>query len=432
MEEDMFVFKIWRALPQVKSHRQMDEAESRHQHLVRCVSKAEKLTQRTGVQTRVIGWYYSQPKNTSPLSHIDLKFQAQHQSLDNGFVELIVSFLYHNQELKCTAYQITNPCPNRVRTATEESCKEQFNDEEIMEEFTLSLDGKSLMFNGIEIVLCEDCKMTEAIVAKAELTYKEIRIEVVPPRIIFEYSLMDVAQLHDVLITEESEAYQRVVDSQTNVSKLTQLQQGSRYIQGMIDLINGALIPNLNSLLAMKQQNKLNIEQLDKEIEQYKAAALESPKIKSSNTATAVIERKLEPEVSLTGSAVDTLYDLIDYSTLDLDLFPKSKPFSYHVETTHYKNKDEVQLSHEKVEAESELKTHPSQTKCSENGGNHSTNTQKEKRGTMEAQLNLLLPGTPKQKGIGGESQERTITIPRMNEAYGSWKGFRDNNVRKH
>lgn len=115
-----------------------------------------------------------------------------------------------------------------------------------------------------------------------------------------------------------------------SVSKLIRLQQGSVYVHGLIDLINGVLIPNLNNLLAMKKQNELNLSQLDEEIEKFRAS---SSTINADGLVSAS-GKNLERGLSIPPSTIDALNDFIDGSTLDLDLLTDSGPLSHPLEST--------------------------------------------------------------------------------------------------
>lgn len=47
-----------------------------------------------------------------------------------------------------------------------------------------------------------------------QVHHKEVPIDVISPRAIPEYSLMDTAQLHNILVTEESNAYSNALTTQ--------------------------------------------------------------------------------------------------------------------------------------------------------------------------------------------------------------------------
>lgn len=127
-----------------------------------------------------------------------------------------------------------------------------------------------------------------------------------------------------------------------SVSKLVRLQQGSVYVHGLIDLINGVLIPNLNNLLAMKKQNELNLSQLDAEIEKFRAS---SSTINAEGLVSAS-GKNLERGLSIPPSTIDVLNDFIDGSTFDLDLLTESGPLSHPLEST--------DLDHEETNAANE------------------------------------------------------------------------------
>ena len=53
-----------------------DRVECSAEQMAECVKEADRLTQETGVHTRIVGWYHSHPHITVLPSHVDVKTQA--------------------------------------------------------------------------------------------------------------------------------------------------------------------------------------------------------------------------------------------------------------------------------------------------------------------------------------------------------------------
>jgi proteasome lid subunit RPN8/RPN11 len=68
-----------------------DRVEASPSQMAHCSAVAEAFSKRTGVVTRVIGWYHSHPHITVLPSHVDLRTQSMYQMLDQGFVGIIAS-----------------------------------------------------------------------------------------------------------------------------------------------------------------------------------------------------------------------------------------------------------------------------------------------------------------------------------------------------
>ncbi|MEW5304641.1 MAG: hypothetical protein WDW36_007238 [Sanguina aurantia] len=104
--EDL-VTRIWIAYPQVRTDRRRDRVETSPEQMARCSAHAEKLSQVTGVRTRVVGWYHSHPHITVLPSHVDLKTQALYQMLDPNFVGLIFSVFNGDRATQMNTMQAT-------------------------------------------------------------------------------------------------------------------------------------------------------------------------------------------------------------------------------------------------------------------------------------------------------------------------------------
>lgn len=60
----------------------------------------------------------------------------------------------------------------------------------------------------------EEYKTSKSSNVEEQVHHKEVPIDVITPQAISEYSLMDTAQLHNILVTEESNAYSNALTTQ--------------------------------------------------------------------------------------------------------------------------------------------------------------------------------------------------------------------------
>ncbi len=68
-----------------------DRVEISAESLVAAPEYATRVGERTGLHTRVLGWYHSHPHITPYPSHVDLRTQATYQMMDPAWVGLIFS-----------------------------------------------------------------------------------------------------------------------------------------------------------------------------------------------------------------------------------------------------------------------------------------------------------------------------------------------------
>lgn len=66
-----------------------DRVENSPEQVAAASALADRLTQQTGVNTRVVGWYHSHPHITVLPSHVDLNTQVGH-ALQQGLAGLKV------------------------------------------------------------------------------------------------------------------------------------------------------------------------------------------------------------------------------------------------------------------------------------------------------------------------------------------------------
>lgn len=80
---------IWGLSIQVRSDRRKDRVEIAPEGLIASSQEAERLEQKIGQPTRVVGWYHSHPHITVLPSHVDVKTQHSYQHMDKDFIGLI-------------------------------------------------------------------------------------------------------------------------------------------------------------------------------------------------------------------------------------------------------------------------------------------------------------------------------------------------------
>eukprot|EP00892_Ulva_mutabilis_P012260 jgi/Ulvmu1/9406/UM051_0034.1 len=85
------VTHIWKVVPQIRKDRRKDRVECSSTQMAEVAQLAEQETQNSGRTTRVVGWYHSHPHITALPSHVDVQTQASYQTLDEGFIGIIVS-----------------------------------------------------------------------------------------------------------------------------------------------------------------------------------------------------------------------------------------------------------------------------------------------------------------------------------------------------
>jgi len=96
-----YVSNIWALSVLTRSDKRKDRVEISPEQSAAAAAEAEKLTEKTGKRTRVVGWYHSHPHITVHPSHVDVKTQALYQKyMDASFVGLIFSCFNKDQMLK--------------------------------------------------------------------------------------------------------------------------------------------------------------------------------------------------------------------------------------------------------------------------------------------------------------------------------------------
>jgi len=86
------VSHIWAVSVLMRSDKRKDRVEVSPEQSAAAAAEAEKIGDRIGKRTRVVGWYHSHPHITVNPSHVDVRTQAEYQKyMDQGFVGLIFS-----------------------------------------------------------------------------------------------------------------------------------------------------------------------------------------------------------------------------------------------------------------------------------------------------------------------------------------------------
>ncbi|GMH32630.1 hypothetical protein BSKO_00464 [Bryopsis sp. KO-2023] len=251
-ENGAAISRIWRVMPQIRTDRRKDRVEPSHEQLSYCIGVADKLTHMTGVDTKIVGWYHSHPNITVQPSHVDLKTQAQHQALDEGFVGLIFSCFNKDQKLHCTAFQST-PGGEEAEVS---AISVEHEDPDIRKALQMSL---------------EDSRQGQAI-SSSNWKHKEVPLVVSKPDGEWERSSTDMVQLQKMLFFEEKQGYDEAMESSTS-SSLAPLHHGSVYLQSLARLMDTVLVPALNTVKQTIAQNELHVAQLDAELKSARATS---------------------------------------------------------------------------------------------------------------------------------------------------------------
>jgi proteasome lid subunit RPN8/RPN11 len=97
-----------------RTDRRKDRVEIGYEDMANTEVLASALTQATGKETRIIGWFHSHPHITVLPSHVDIRTQAQYQQMDGGFLGLIVAVFQNDVKqgqgrVEVTAFQSVVP-----------------------------------------------------------------------------------------------------------------------------------------------------------------------------------------------------------------------------------------------------------------------------------------------------------------------------------
>ncbi|XP_032674101.1 lys-63-specific deubiquitinase BRCC36 [Odontomachus brunneus] len=77
-----------------------DRVEISSEQLLKAAIEAERLTAELKRPMRVLGWYHSHPHITVWPSHVDVRTQANYQTMDHSFVGLIFSVFSESKDSK--------------------------------------------------------------------------------------------------------------------------------------------------------------------------------------------------------------------------------------------------------------------------------------------------------------------------------------------
>ncbi|CAM9274004.1 unnamed protein product, partial [Heterosigma akashiwo] len=80
-KEGKITLHIWGVQILTRETKQEDRVEVGPEQLSRVAQMAEKISDETGITTRVVGWYHSHPRITVLPSHVDVRTQGQYQAM---------------------------------------------------------------------------------------------------------------------------------------------------------------------------------------------------------------------------------------------------------------------------------------------------------------------------------------------------------------
>eukprot|EP00803_Ostreobium_quekettii_P002736 evm.model.scf_1534.3 EVM.evm.TU.scf_1534.3 scf_1534:8688-15147(-) len=248
--------RVWHAIPQIRTDRRKDRVEPSHEQLSECIAAAENLTRTTSQRTRVVGWYHSHPHITVHPSHVDLRTQADHQTLDEGFVGLIFSCFNSDQRLQCTAFQSTP-----VDQFSEDSASNAVDHEDP--------DMKRALQLSLSQGLPDTPKATN-------FKCKEVPVEVVQPKGVWECSARDSVRIQKILYHEERKAFHSAMEAKGGtvakslLSPCQSLHHSSVYIESLCRLMDSVVLPALHALETRVARNRVLCDHLDHQLAVHK------------------------------------------------------------------------------------------------------------------------------------------------------------------
>eukprot|EP00743_Colponemidia_sp_Colp-15_P004749 GILK01005114.1.p1 GENE.GILK01005114.1~~GILK01005114.1.p1 ORF type:complete len:353 (+),score=63.67 GILK01005114.1:284-1342(+) len=89
--EEGLVSSIWAISTLTRLDKRKDRVEISPEQLTNAATEAEKISEKIQRRTRVVGWYHSHPHITVFPSHVDVRTQASYQTMDPGFIGIILS-----------------------------------------------------------------------------------------------------------------------------------------------------------------------------------------------------------------------------------------------------------------------------------------------------------------------------------------------------
>jgi len=222
-----------------RSCKQADRVEISPEQLSAASTQAEVYSTKCKRPMRVIGWYHSHPHITVWPSHIDVRTQADYQSMDDNFIGLIFSVFNHEKTTNKNSVQVS--CFRSVKSASSFS-SDQWERQEVELHIVPADDGVGLSDVCMEAL----------------------------------------TSLPHILCEEEQEAYQRtrrVVD----LDLLTRVHNSAVYTSGMVQINESMYRPILETLEWTQRNANSRLEELKAERKRLEAAIkLQKNNIKSS------------------------------------------------------------------------------------------------------------------------------------------------------
>mmetsp|Transcript_28617 Transcript_28617/g.46374 ORF Transcript_28617/g.46374 Transcript_28617/m.46374 type:complete len:316 (+) Transcript_28617:118-1065(+) len=102
-----FIAKVWCTSIQERADRRKDRVEVSPEQLAEATAEAERISEQTKINHRIIGWYHSHPHITVLPSHVDVRTQGQYQMLDECFIGLIFSCFHSEAATQTGRIQLT-------------------------------------------------------------------------------------------------------------------------------------------------------------------------------------------------------------------------------------------------------------------------------------------------------------------------------------
>lgn len=102
---------------------QSDRVEIHPTQLAEAATEADIMSQTSGRETRVVGWYHSHPHITPMPSHVDVRTQGTYQLMDSSFVGLIFAVFTPPSLVQTSCFQALSR-PDSSSGSTVHECVE--------------------------------------------------------------------------------------------------------------------------------------------------------------------------------------------------------------------------------------------------------------------------------------------------------------------
>jgi len=250
-----------------RSDKKKDRVEISPEQLSMASAEAEKISEQTGIRTRVIGWYHSHPHITVSPSHVDIQTQSMYQMLDKGFVGLIFS-CFHKEPNKSGKIQVIAFQSQNFGKSSKQSTTD-----------LIDLNEDAMQHDSTDSELRKKKSGIEAV----EIPFRIVAPTATPKG---SFNTFDkLVALQDILYSEENSAYTNSLQQFGSQNHpLAQMHSAAVYQKSLCRLLELETLPLLHMLQQRHQYNLEKIQQL-KEEKQKLETRLKSKKAKNEMIA---------------------------------------------------------------------------------------------------------------------------------------------------